>query len=283
MHASSLKALIYGALAARLTGIPLLWHAHDRIAPDYLPRPAVRLVQLFARLATTVVANSRATLATLGPAAQRAVVIPYPVTLRATSHSAYRGSRAHPMRVGIVGRISPWKGQHVFLEAFARAFPDGEEKATIVGAPLFGEANYEADLRMLCHRLNLDQRVEFRGFEEDIADELTHLDVLVHASTIPEPFGQVVAEGMGVGLPVVAAGAGGPAEIVADGTTGFLYPPGDVGVLAETLRRLALNPELRRRVGEAAQASTARFAPELVAAQMRAAYRLALTAKGHTA
>jgi glycosyltransferase involved in cell wall biosynthesis len=277
VHASSLKALVYGSLAARLTGIPLLWHAHDRIADDYLPRPAVRLVRAFARLATTVVANSRSTLETIGARASHAVVIPYPVTPTPADRHLDERSRDRPVRVGMVGRISPWKGQEVFLEAFARAFPEGDEQAAVVGAPLFDEIDYELELRTLCRRLKLDDRVEFRGFQDDIADELAELDVLVHASTIPEPFGQVVVEGMNAGLPVVAADAGGPAEIVADGETGILYPPGDVGALAHAMQVLAGDPPLRRRIGEAAHESVARFAPDVVAAQMTAAYRLTLS------
>ena len=278
VHASSLKALIYGSLAARLTGIPLLWHAHDRIADDYLPRPAVRLVRAFARLATTVVASSRATLETVGAAASRAVVIPYPVAPTQASRRVEQESRERPVRVGMVGRISPWKGQDVFLEAFARAFPQGDERAAVVGAPLFDELDYEMELRTLCRRLNVDDRVEFRGFQEDIEEELAELDVLVHASTIPEPFGQVVVEGMNAGLPVVAADAGGPAEIVDDGTTGLLYPPGDVGALARAMRLLAENAELRRQIGEAAHETVGRFAPDVVAAEMSAAYRLTISA-----
>lgn len=278
VHASSLKALVYGSLAARLMGIPLLWHAHDRIADDYLPGAAVRLVQLFARLATTVVANSRSTLETVGTAASRAVVVPYPLPPTSTDRRGSEGSPERPVRVGMVGRISPWKGQEVFLEAFARAFPEGDEQAALVGAPLFDELDYEMELRTLCRRLNVDDRVEFRGFQEDIEEELADLDVLVHASTIPEPFGQVVVEGMNAGLPVVAADAGGPAEIVDDGTTGLLYPPGDVEALADAMQALARDPELRRQIGEAAHDTVGRFAPDLVAAQMTSAYRLTISA-----
>jgi glycosyltransferase involved in cell wall biosynthesis len=277
VHANSLKALVYGSLAARLTSTPLLWHAHDRISTDYLPRAAVLLVRACAGHAETIVANSHATMATLGGARTRALVIPYSVSGDAPPEPPARDT---PVRVGMVGRISPWKGQHVFLEAFARAFPGGRERAAVVGAALFGESGYESELRLLCDRLGLDGRVEFRGFQDDVGAELSRLDVLVHASTIPEPFGQVVVEGMHAGLPVVAADAGGPAEIVTDGQTGFLYPPGDAGALAARLRLLAGDPRLRRRVGVAAQASTGRYAPGLVAEQMGAAYRLTVARAG---
>src|SRR5439155_21019634 len=91
------------------------------------------------------------------------------------------------LRIGIVGRIARWKGQHVFLEAFAAAFPHDGARAVVVGAPLFGEEDYERELRTLVTHLGLDDRVEFRGFQEDVADALSELDVLVHASVIPEP------------------------------------------------------------------------------------------------
>ncbi len=273
VHASSLKALVYGSTAARLVGVPVLWHAHDRIAEDYLPRPAITLVRALARLATTVVANSRSTLETLGPAASRGVVIPYPVVAWPPRERAGEGG---PLRVGMVGRITPWKGQHVFLNAFARAFPGGEERAVIVGAPLFGESGYELELHALVPRVGLGGRVEFRGFRENVAEELERLDVLVHASIIPEPFGQVVLEGMSAGLPVVASGAGGPAEIVAHGRTGFLYQPGDAEALAERLLLLGRDPTLRRRIGAAARMQTANLEPDRIAELMTKAYRMTL-------
>ncbi len=97
----------------------------------------------------------------------------------------------------------------------------------------------------MARELGLADRVSFRGFAEDVHAELARLDVLVHASTVPEPLGQVVLEGMAAGLPVVAADAGGPAEIIDDGVDGLLYPPGDEAALAERLRRLADDRELR--------------------------------------
>ena len=103
--------------------------------------------------------------------------------------------------------------------------------------------------------------------------ELAEVDALVHASVIPEPFGRVIVEGMAAGLPVVAAGAGGPDEIVTDGVDGLLYPPGDVGELAVTLQRVATDRGPRRRLGTAAVERARAFSPELAAAQTSAFYR----------
>jgi glycosyltransferase involved in cell wall biosynthesis len=91
--------------------------------------------------------------------------------------------------------------------------------------------------------------------------ELHDLDVLVHASTSPEPFGQVVLEGMAAGLPVVAAVPGGPAEIIVDGVDGLLTASGSVESLAAALARLAADPALRGELGRRATVTAARFTP----------------------
>jgi glycosyltransferase involved in cell wall biosynthesis len=183
------------------------------------------------------------------------------------------------LRVGIIGRLDPWKGQHVFLEAFAKAFPDGGADAVVVGAKLFGEQGYELELERRAAALGLEDRVEFRGFRDSVEEELRRLDVLVHASILPEPFGQVVVEGMAAGLAVVAADAGGPAEVVEDGVDGVLCPPGDVDALALALQRLAADPDLRRRLGDAARERAKNFTPARIAPQVMAVYQSVLGAQ----
>jgi glycosyltransferase involved in cell wall biosynthesis len=184
----------------------------------------------------------------------------------APSVAAARPTRADDgaLRVGILGRIAPWKGQDVFVEAFARAFPDGGATAVVAGAPLFGEDEYDQLLRERVTALRIGDRVEFAGFVDDVPGLLAGLDVLVHASVIPEPHGQVVVEGMAAGLAVIASAAGGPAEIVTDGSDGLLVAPGDGEALAGALRRLAEDPALRERLGAAARRRAADFDPDRV-------------------
>lgn len=267
VHTNSLKAAIYGGLAARMVGIPVVSHAHDRLANDYLPVGAARVARAaFTLLPRAVIAPSHAVAETLGRAAY---IIPW-----AAETSTSTPAQAHPFRVGIVGRIAPWKGQHVFIEAFARAFPDGDEQAVVVGAPLFGaaEQHYMDGLRELARSLGLDERLHFTGFVEDIDAELASLDALVHASVVPEPFGQVVVEGMAAGLPVVAAGEGGPAELISDGVDGLLYPTGDAEALAAHLKALAADPELCQRIGAAARRRAASFTPAALAERVSGVY-----------
>jgi glycosyltransferase involved in cell wall biosynthesis len=274
VHANSLKACLYGGAAARLAGIPVIWHIHDRIAEDYLPAPAVRLIRTLARrLPTAVLANSSATLATLPGVS--GTIAPSPVAIDGSTVRECGGSRS--LRIGMLGRLASWKGQHVFLEAFARAFPQGIQQAVIIGSALFAQDEpYAADLRQLAVRLGISDRVSFQGFREDVQAALSQLDVLVHASVVPEPFGRVVVEGLAAGLPVIASGQGGPAEIIDDEVNGLLVAPNDVVGLARELRRLADQPSLRKGLGAAGRQRARDFTPEAVAATVLTAYRAVL-------
>jgi glycosyltransferase involved in cell wall biosynthesis len=100
--------------------------------------------------------------------------------------------------------------------------------------------------------------------------------VLVHASVIPEPFGQVVVEGMSARLPVVASRGGGPEEIITEGVDGLLYPPGNFAALAQILVRLDAEPELRTQLGRAAAVRARDYAPESIAERMMDAYSMAM-------
>lgn len=273
VHVNTLKSGLYGAPAARLAGRPVVWYLHDRLATDYMPAAAAGLVRVaIGRMADRVIANSEATLITLDDRARRkATVIPNPIELPASPVD----TRDELRRVGMVGRLAPWKGQHVFLAAFARAFASADVAATVVGGAVFGEHAYADELRRQADELGLGRRVTFRGHVDDVPSELAELDVLVHASTVPEPFGLTVLEGMAAGLPVVASAAGGPAEIIRDGVDGILYPPGDAAELAARLRRLAGDKALRARLGQAARGRARDFTARIVAREWSDVYQAA--------
>ena len=92
----------------------------------------------------------------------------------------------------MIARLTPWKGQDVFLRAFAQAFRGTATRAHLVGSAMFGEDEVEGQLRGLAVELGIEHQVDFRGFREDVWAELAQLDIAVHASLTPEPFGQVV-------------------------------------------------------------------------------------------
>ena len=250
VHANSLKADILGGLAAKWAGIPVLWHVRDRIADDYLPRRVAKMFRALCRLLPDfVVANSAATLSTLQLRKQRSRVV-HDGTVP-SAPGPFPQSAGALTRVVLVGRICRWKGQHVFIEAahrVRRLFPAAMFQ--IVGSPLFEEKLYERELHERVRQLNLDDCIEFLGFRDDVLDVIGQSDILVHASIIGEPFGQVVIEGMAAGKPVVATHGGGIPEIVVDGVTGLLVPMGDAPRMSLAICRLMDDPKAARKMGE---------------------------------
>ncbi|CAN5711571.1 glycosyltransferase family 4 protein [soil metagenome] len=274
LHTTSLKAHVLGGLAGRLAGLPVIWGVTDRIAGDHLPVHLVRLLQALGRVVpAAIIANSQATATTLEGWGCPITVIPPPLAPGALGAERRVPSDGRSVHVAMIGRLTPWKGQHLFLEAFAKAFPAGDERATIIGSAELGEDDYAHRLPDLAAQLGVAGRVRFAGFVEDIPAVLREVDVLVHASVVPEPFGLVVIEGMAAGVAVVASAPGGPAETIDDGRTGCLFPLGDVDALAQILRDLSGDPALRDRLGAAGRVAAAAYEPERIAARMEAVYR----------
>jgi glycosyltransferase involved in cell wall biosynthesis len=274
VHTNTLKAALYGGIAGRLAGIPVIWHIRDRIAPDYLPTAAVRIVRLGSRVVPdAIIAESHATLATLRDPRRGVVIANTVVYDPIRSGAPVAPTDEGPFRVGILGRLAHWKGQGVFLEAFARAFPDDKSEAWIVGAAMFGEDGYAGTLHAQARRLGISDRVVFRGFREDIWAELSQIDLLVHCSLTPEPFGQVVLEGMVAGVPVIAADAGGPAEIITHYVDGILTAPGDAASLAAAMRRIRDDASLRQTLVSGGFARAEHYSPENAARSLLAVYK----------
>jgi glycosyltransferase involved in cell wall biosynthesis len=175
-----------------------------------------------------------------------------------------------------VGRLVPWKGQEVFLRALARVAPHVPNlKALIVGEPdPPTETAYLQQLLTLTQKLGLSDIVRFTGFQSDIPAVMASLDVLVHSSSSPEPFGIVVIEGMAAGKPVVATSAGGVLDIIKDGQSGLLVPPEDDRAMAEAILELARDQDLAVRMGaEARQRVVTRFTAVQYAQAVQDIYR----------
>ena len=157
-----------------------------------------------------------------------------------------------PVRIGIVGGLRRWKGQHVFLEAAADILDRGHNaRFVIVGGPLFAEEAYEAELHALAKSLHIDGRVEFLGFRADVDAILRDLDILVHASISSDPCPNVVLEGMAAGLPIVGSNGGGVPEMLG-GDSGLLVPMGDAKALAQAIDRLLSDPPSAAVMGDRA-------------------------------
>ncbi len=254
IHTNSLKASILGGIAGRLAGKKVIWHLRDRIADDYLPPRMVFVVRKLGRwLPDFVVGNSRATVATLDLRGTPSAAVPSGVDVSKFHPAPDPELTESPRRiVGLVGRICPWKGQHVFIEAaglLRKEWPNVQFQ--IVGGALFGEQAYEAELREKVLSAGLEDVVSFSGFQSDVPSIIRRFYMLVHASTVGEPFGQVIVQAMATAKPVVATNGGGVPETVVDGETGILVPMGNASAMAEAIAKLLESPSLAAQMGHA--------------------------------
>ncbi|MFI2103195.1 glycosyltransferase family 4 protein [Isoptericola sp. NPDC019693] len=263
VHTNSLRADVVGLFAAPWARVPVVWHVHDRIAADYLPAAAVRVLRALARRGPrAVVANSAATARTLPGA--RDLTVAHPGYAPEQALPAF-DDRRRPARavVGLIGRLSPTKGQLELVRAARTVLDEHPDvRFRLVGGALFGEDDYAAAVDAEARRLGVRDAVEVVGFSDDPAGELDRLAVCVHASPVPEPFGQVVVEAMVRGVPVVATDAGGVPEIMrpSGADLGVLVPPGDAAALAAGILSVLDDPGgAERRARAAYDDATRRF------------------------
>ena len=177
--------------------------------------------------------------------------------------------------IAVVGRLVPWKGQALFLEAMCLvvdAVPDA--LGLIVGEVESFSREFGDELRALRDRLGLHDAVRFMGHSDDIPAVLAAVDVLAHTSVSPEPFGRVIVEAMAAGRPVITPAEGGGTEIVVDGVTGRWFQPRDAHALAQAIIDLLTHPEAARAMGLAGRARAFQhFSSERLAAEVSALYR----------
>jgi glycosyltransferase involved in cell wall biosynthesis len=158
----------------------------------------------------------------------------------------------HAFVVALIGRISDWKGQDVLARALAEpALKELGAVGLVIGDAYPGHEQAETDLAALAQELGLGDRLRLLGFRDDIGTLLGASDAVAIPSVRPEPLGQVALEAAWAGLPVVGTAHGGLPEVVRDGETGLLVPPGDHEALARALRELADDRERAKALGEA--------------------------------
>lgn len=290
LSSAGTKGHIYAAFAATIARRPAVWRLQD------VPKHRDKWATLARWLPTSgMTADSHAALDAyrrINPAPHVTAVI-YPgadfTTLTPTNHADtnVRRDLGIPLSlpiVAIVGRLQRWKGQHLFIEAAAQVLRSGRSAHfLVVGDALFGiESGYPEELKALAKRLGLKNNVTFTGFISDVGHVLQDIDILVHASISPEPFGTVIVEGMSLGKAVVASAAGGPLEIIDDGSNGLLTPPDDAKALAHAIISLLDDPKQRERLGEAAQLTVqSRFTAQQMAAGYIRFYDAVLARENH--
>lgn len=150
--------------------------------------------------------------------------------------------------LGVIGNIRPWKGQRFFVEAFNVLAQRNPDLYGLVVGSSKGEAEnerYYREIQQLVDPPLKGSRLIFLDFHEKITEILSILDVLVHTSIKPEPFGMVLLEAIAAKTPVIATNMGGPLEILDQGVGGLLVPARDAGSIVAACSRLLENPALR--------------------------------------
>jgi glycosyltransferase involved in cell wall biosynthesis len=261
LYANSQKAFVVAAAAGFRSRRPVVWHLRDLLGPPHFGNLNTWAVVTLANWGVArVIANSRATAEAFVANGGRARLVrvvhngidPAPFDAVAPEQSRALRLRVSPGAeyvVAVFGRLHPWKGQPTAIRAM-RGLP-GDCHLWVVGAALFGEDEYERELRALAVEQGVAERVHFLGFRDDIAPLMKAADVVVHTSTLPEPFGRVLVEGMLAGRPVVATAGGGAGEIITDVRTGVLIPHSNPERLARAILGLRADPARAAALAEA--------------------------------
>jgi len=185
------------------------------------------------------------------------------------------------VRVGLVATFGRWKGHTTFLDAVAALPADLPVRGYIIGGAVYrtDDSQYSIDdLKRYAADRGVADRVGFTGFIERPEYALRSLDVVIHASTSPEPFGLVIAEAMACGRAVIASNAGGAREIFTPGLDALVHAPGNARDLAARIVELARDPQARQRIGQAGRKTAeqrfdrARLATDLVPVYRKVAH-----------
>ncbi|MEA2143416.1 MAG: hypothetical protein QOI64_1846 [Solirubrobacteraceae bacterium] len=273
IHANSIRAGV-AAVVASIGGPPAIVHLRDTLPPGPLTSAVMGTIALGA---TSVIGNSHYTATAFSALSRRrrgVHAIYNPIDLKrftpeGMDRSAIRerlGVAESALVLGVVGQITPWKGQDTAVRALGEVrarHPDAvlliAGEAKFVGAAVrHDNAAYLERLRAMASASGLGDAVRFLGEREDVVDIFGALDVLLVPSW-EEPFGRVVVEGMAMGLPVIATAKGGPAEIISDGVDGMLADPEELSGWAERIERIAGDPALRDRLARAARERATAF------------------------
>jgi glycosyltransferase involved in cell wall biosynthesis len=289
VHSNGLKTHLLAAWAVGARR-PLVWHLHDYVGSR---RVTSRLLTAAARRADLAIANSKS----VADDAARVfgdrlpvVVVSNAVDVTALASpgpeldldraSGLDPAPAGSVRIGLMATFARWKGHLVFLDALSRLPGALPVRAYIIGGPVYQTAGSQftaQELRDRSRALGLDGRVGFTGFQQDRRAVLKALDVVVHASTSPEPFGLVIAEAMAAGRPVITSALGGAAELVRPGLDALTWNPPDPATLTNAMERLVSDPSLRSRLGAAARTvALEKFGPDRLALGVIAAHARAI-------
>lgn len=253
LHPHDNLSKILGGVAAATAGIPAVAHCHDLLGQGFIDRMLLQAQRLLMNRVIAVSGSVRDRFIQSGADPKQIRTIENGIDVerfnpgRSTlSRAGLAIPEAHRV-VGVIGMFDPVKGHVFLLQAIKRLKETGARNLTCLAV---GEGRLEAKLKEVVNGAGIDGQVRFLGYRRDIPNLLALMDMVVMPS-LRESFGIVALEAMAMKVPVIASRIGGLKEIVEHEKTGLLVPPGDSGALAEAIRKLADNPEMGRRMGEA--------------------------------
>jgi glycosyltransferase involved in cell wall biosynthesis len=289
IHSNGFKAHLVAA-RGRPPDVALVWHMHEYISG----RPVTRsLLRRYARRCHDIVAVSESVAADVRRALDQRTsvrVIHNAVDLErfapagpAADLDRLSGLAPLPpgtVRVGLIATFSRWKGHEAFLKALSLIPASRRIRGYVIGGAVYETAGSQfamSELQGIAAGLGLADRVGFTGFVHETDEAMRALDVVVHASIEPEPFGLVIAEAMACGRAVLTSGVGGAGELVHDGEDALTHRPGDAVHLANGIALLAEDESLRARIARAARATAVdRFDARRLSGQFRSVYEAAV-------
>jgi glycosyltransferase involved in cell wall biosynthesis len=251
LYANSVLISVPAFLLSLFFDVTVLVHIHDILKESLINRIILSIISKRVKTYIAVSYAVRESVENLRVPLDKIVVIHNGIFLdNVDVATTWRGKEKARNTVAIIGQITKWKGQHIFLQAANLVVKEiSNVEFWIVGAPLFGEYSYLEELKQMARNFSLEDHVKFKGYIKDINKVYNAIDILVICSD-HEPFGLTAVEAMSHGIPVIAPKCGGVMEIVQNEVTGLLYQFGDEVGLKNALIRIIKNPDLAMTLGQ---------------------------------
>src|SRR6266850_3482713 len=270
VHSNSIKTHVLGVAAAP-RGVPVLWHLHDFIGARPVSRRVLRFLR---RRCAVALANSSAVAADAERVFDGGLPVycipngidldefsPAGAALDLDALCGLPPARPEVVRIGLIATMAFWKGHDVFVRALRSLARHATFRAYVIGGPVYQTAGSQVsvdEVRRTVAECGLERQVGLAGFVDRPAAAMRALDVVVHASTRPEPFGLVIAEAMGCGRAVIASRRSGVAEFVRDGEDAILCES-NAADLTRALRAAVGERGLRSRLGAHARVTALKY------------------------